>query len=203
MRISEIPSTLVTKVAATTGLLSASFPVYALVETFGAGFTVSESVVSRESSAIASCTVIGPIWDLGRNLWHRGFNVDPNNEAKVKYHDRRYNCVFSSIYAAGLYSFTTHDLGKTLGGAGLSALVGFCAGGFFGKGRDWFVESVGLKELKRLPTYVQNSSVGARRAFAGIMVATALTACAKTYELRGNHPDVSIAQYVSNIFASE
>lgn len=185
MKIKEIKDKVKNYLVDTTGLLLASTPIYAAMETLASGMSVTTSFESRlKASALAYCG-LGFAYVKGRDLSKRMFNITKESPEKAhSIHDSAYNAAFNIACAIPIYLSSGADLEQALKGAAGATALGLISGPINGYSIDSFREFVGTKSVRRMPRLIENAGRKTKKALAIGMVAAMLAGTWGVYDIK-------------------
>lgn len=152
----------------TTGLLLASTPVYAAMETFVSGMSVATSFESRLKVSMLAYSGLGIVYAKGRDLSRSLFGIkEETPEWKKIVHDSAYNVAFNIPMATIIYRTSGANIEQTAKGVAGASVLGLFSGPLNGYSIDTFRDFIGTKESERkMPKIIKNAERKTKRALA-------------------------------------
>lgn len=182
-----------------TGLMIASHPIYAGVETMVSGLDVGVSIDTRINVTKLSFLGLGIAYAKGRDITKKLFGIDKNSPKKVH---GTYDAIYGATFALGmsipLYLHSGATLKETLIGGTIAAGLSTFISPITGYTLDTFRDFVGTKKPERqMPKWYDKIGQGAKRLIAAEMIVGMLTLTNFAYDFKDKYAsDWSVAQKV-------
>lgn len=172
-----------------TGLLLASTPIYATMETLAAGMSSATSFESRFKAACLAYAGLGIVYTKGRDFSKKSFGIDENStEKKHTLHDSLYNMGFNIALSIPIYLSSGADLEQAAKGAAGASLLGLVSGPINGYSIDTFRDFAGTKKSDRkMPKLIKNARKNTKRVLAAGLIAAAIGATAGVYSIKDKY----------------
>jgi hypothetical protein len=167
----------------TTGLLLASTPIYAAMETFVAGMDSVVSMESRLKAAGLGFLGMGVAYAKGRDFSNKIFKMEEKSEKKKILHDSLYNAGFNIAFAFPVYLSSGASLNEALVGTGGAVALGLVSGPINGYSIDTMRDFFGTKKSKRLPRNIQGFSQKIKYGLVAASIVGAVGLTKGVYEL--------------------
>lgn len=189
MRLNTLYEGLKHYITDTTGLLLSSTPIYATMETLGAGMSSATSLEAKLKVAGLAYCGFGILYAKGRDLSRKVFKVTPEKSEFAKsVHDSIYNIAWNIPLATAIYLTSGADLEQTAKGVAGSAVLGLFSGPANGYSIDIFRDFVGTKKTDRkMPKVFSSAGRKIKKLFALGMIAAMLAYTATIYAINDKY----------------